>query len=412
MTLYAYQAVDPAGRSARGTVEAGNDAAARGMVRDLGLLPVQVTAQPRAGQKAGLSIGGVSLGGLTGRRVPAKSLAAATRQLSTMISSGIRIEEAVRVVGAEHAAQPIGPILMDVASAIVEGHSLAAALERHPRTFPEFYRASIAAGEQSGKLAEVLAHLTDFVAARERTARKIQLALLYPALLAVVSTLMITLLMIYVVPDIVKVFVSRGAALPFLTRALIVVSGGIQKFGVPFLIVAAIAGVVLNRWLAIPTVALRFARLRLTTPPLAGFVRQLNAGRFAGSLATLIRSDVPLVEALKASAAVTPNLYVRERALFVAQRVREGASLRRAMTEADVFPRLLLAVVASGEQSGRLGHGLERAAADLDQELEGLVAAIVALVEPAVLLVMGGMVLLMVLAILMPIVNLNNLAGL
>ena len=412
MTLYAYQAVDPAGRSARGTVEAGNDAAARGMVRDLGLLPVQVTAQPRAGQKAGLSIGGVSLGGLGGRRVPAQSLAAATRQLSTMISSGIRIEEAVRVVGAEHAAQPIGPILMDVASAIVEGHSLAAALERHPRTFPEFYRASIAAGEQSGKLAEVLAHLTDFVAARERTARKIQLALLYPALLAVVSTLMITLLMIYVVPDIVKVFVSRGAALPFLTRALIVVSGGIQTFGIPFLIGAAIAGVVLNRWLAVPSVALRFARMRLTTPPLAGFVRQLNAGRFAGSLATLIRSDVPLVEALKASAAVTPNLYVRERALFVAQRVREGASLRRAMTEADVFPRLLLAVVASGEQSGRLGHGLERAAADLDQELEGLVAAIVALVEPAVLLVMGGMVLLMVLAILMPIVNLNNLAGL
>ena len=412
MTLYAYQAVDPAGQSARGTVEAGNDAAARGMVRDLGLLPVQVTAQPRGGQKAGLSIGGMSLGTMTGRRVPAKSLAAATRQLSTMISSGIRIEEAVRVVGAEHAAQPIGPILLDVASAIVEGHSLAAALERHPRTFPEFYRASIAAGEQSGKLAEVLAHLTDFVARREQTARKIQLALLYPALLAVVSTLMITLLMIYVVPDIVKVFVSRGAALPFLTRALIVLSGGIQKFGVPFLIVAAIAGVVLNRWLAIPNVALRFARLRLTTPPLAGFVQQLNAGRFAGSLATLVRSDVPLVEALKASAAVTPNLYVRQRALFVAQRVREGSSLRRAMTEAGVFPRLLLAVVASGEQSGRLGHGLERAAADLDQELEGLVAAIVALVEPAVLLVMGGMVLLMVLAILMPIVNLNNLAGL
>ena len=141
-------------------------------------------------------------------------------------------------------------------------------------------------------------------------------------------------------------------------------------------------------------------------------MRQLNAGRFAGSLATLVRSDVPLVEALKASAAVTPNLYVRERALHVAQRVREGASLRRAMTEADVFPRLLLAVVASGEQSGRLGPGLERAAADLEQELEGLVAAIVALVEPMVLLVMGGLVLLMVLAILLPIVNLNNLAGL
>lgn len=408
MALYAYQAVDASGRAMSGTVEAGSDVAARGMVRDLGLLPTRVTAQARAGGKGGAR---PSMG-LFRRRVSAKSLAAATRQLSTMISSDIRIEEAIRVVGQEHATQAIGPVLMDVAAAIVEGHSLTAALERHPRTFPEFYRASVAAGEQSGRLAEVLAHLTEFVANREKTARKIQLALLYPALLAVVSGLMITLLMIYVVPDIVKVFVNRGAELPLLTRGLIAVSSGLQRFGLPLLIVLGVGGLVLNRWLAVPHVALRFARMRLTTPPLAGFVRQLNAGRFAGSLATLVRSDVPLVEALRASAAVTPNLYVRERALHVAQRVREGASLRRAMTEADVFPRLLLAVVASGEQSGRLGPGLERAAADLEQELEGLVAAIVALVEPMVLLVMGGLVLLMVLAILLPIVNLNNLAGL
>lgn len=408
MPRYAYQAVDGDGRPRKGVVEAGNDAMARGLVRDLGLLPTRITAD-RVATRGRAS--GLTLTPWRGR-VSAKSLAAATRQMSTMISSGIRIEEALRIVGHEHEAQPIGAVLLDVASAVVEGSSLAGALERHPRVFPEFYRASIAAGEQSGRLAEVLAHLTDFVARRETTTRKIQLALLYPALLAVVSSLMITLLMIYVVPDIVKVFVSRGAELPLLTRALIAISGGLQRFGLPFLVIAALAGFLLSRWLAQPAVARRFARARLTTPPLAGFVRQLNAGRFAGSLATLVRSDVPLVEALKASAAVTPNLYVRERALFVAQRVREGASLRRAMTEADVFPRLLLAVVASGEQSGRLGPGLERAAADLDQELEALVAAIVALVEPAVLLIMGGMVLLMVLAILLPIVNLNNLAGL
>lgn len=412
MARYAYQAVDDSGRARRGTVEAGSEASARGLVRDLGLLPVKVNPVGRAGGSRPGSLRRLTLAGLGIGSVSARSLAAATRQLSTMISSGIRIEEAVRLVGVEHATQPIGPILADVAASIVEGRSLAASLERHPVTFPEFYRASIAAGEQSGKLAEVLSHLTDFVAARERTARKLQLALLYPALLAVVSTLMITLLMIYVVPDIVKVFVSRGAALPFLTRALIAVSGGLQAFGLPGLAIVGLAGLGLSRWLTVPSVARRFAQLRLTTPPLGAFVRQLNAGRFAASLATLVRSDVPLVDALKAAAAVTPNLYVRERAMLVALRVREGASLRNAMTEADVFPRLLLAVVASGEQSGRLGHGLERAAADLDQETEALVAAIVALVEPAVLLVMGGLVLLMVLAILMPIVNLNSLAGL
>lgn len=407
MASWRYQAVDGAGRASAGVIEASNEVAARAMVRDLGLLPMTVRAQARPGTKAS----GLSLPGFA-PRVTARSLAAATRQLSTMIGSDIRIEEAVRIVGQEHENQPIGPVLMDVASAIVEGQSFANALERHPKVFPQFYRASIAAGEQSGKLSEVLAHLTDFVAAREKAGRKIQLALLYPALLAGVSMLMITLLLVYVVPDIVKVFVSRGAALPLLTRALIGLSGFVQSFGLPLVVVLAAAGLIWNRWLAVPANARKFARFRLITWPFAGFTRQLNAARFAGSLATLVRSDVPLVDALRAAAAVTPNAYVRERAEFATQRVREGASLRRALSEADVFPRMLLAVVASGEQSGRLGPGLERAARDLEQDLEQLVTALVALVEPLVLLVMGGVVLLMVLAILMPIVNLNNLAGL
>ncbi|WP_298127655.1 type II secretion system F family protein [Brevundimonas sp.] len=408
MATWRYQAVDATGRAVVGTVEASGDVAARAMVRDLGLLPTRVQETGGAGRAGGVS----RLGDLFARRVTSRSLAAATRQLSTMIGSDIRIEEAVRVVGQETAGQPIGPVLLDVAAAITEGRSFASALDRHPRVFPEFYRSSIAAGEQSGKLSEVLAHLTDFVASRERAERKVQLALLYPALLAAVSTLMIVLLLVYVVPDIVKVFVSRGASLPLLTRILIGLSEGAQRFGVPLLILLAVGALAWNRWLAVPANALKFAKFRLTTPPLAEVTRQLNAARFAGSLATLVRSDVPLVEAMRAAAAVTPNLYVRQRALAATQRVREGASLRHAMQEADVFPRLLLAVVASGEQSGRLGPGLARAAADLEQDLEQLVTALVALVEPAVLLIMGGVVLLMVLAILMPIVNLNNLAGL
>ncbi|WP_372707485.1 type II secretion system F family protein [Brevundimonas sp.] len=407
MTVYRYQAVDAAGRSLQGVVEAGNEAGARGLVRDLGLLPTSVRVQSGPGAApTGLRLTG------WGKSVTSRSLAAATRQLSTMIGSDIRIDEAVRIVGHEHESSPIGAVLKDVAASITEGRSFASALERHPRVFPEFYRASIAAGEQSGHLADVLAHLTEFVASKERASRKVQLALLYPALLAVVSAMMITLLLVYVVPDIVKVFVSRGAALPLLTRALIALSGGVQTFGLPLLILAGAAGIFFNRWLADPANALKFARFRLNTPPMRGFVRQLNAARFAGSLATLVRSDVPVVDAIRAAAAVTPNIYVRERAMVAAQRVREGTSLRRALSEAEVFPRMLLAVVASGEHSGRLATGLERAALDLEQDLEALVSAMVALVEPAVLLVMGGIVLLMVLAILMPIVNLNNLAGL
>ncbi len=407
MPVFAFQAVDAEGKPHKGVIEAASDVGARQLVRDRGLLP---TAVALAGErrKTGLSKGIV----IFQKGISSKTLSAVTRQLSTLIGSDIRIEEALRIAAQQTEGQPIGVVLTDVRSAILEGRSFAAALARHPKVFPEFYRASIAAGEQSGKLTTVLSHLTDFVGNQEKARRKVQLALLYPALLAGVSLLMITLMMIYVVPDIVKVFVSRGAELPFLTRALIALSAFVQTFGVYVLVAIVIAAVAWNRWLAVPANARRFAEFLLKTPPFAGFTTHLNAARFAGSLATLVRSDVPLVEALQASAAVTPNRFARERAFLVAARVREGSSLRRAMADADVFPPLLLAIVAAGEQSGKLGHGLERAAQDLEQELDSLVQALVSLVEPGVLLVMGGIVLLMVLAILMPIVNLNNLAGL
>jgi general secretion pathway protein F len=378
MPVFRYSAVDGDGRVHTGTIEAGGDVGARQMVRDRGLLPTKVALASER-PKTDLSKGIV----IFRRGVSSKTLSAVTRQLSTLIGSDIRIEEALRIVAAQMDGQPVGTVLIDVRSAILEGRSFAAALARHPRVFPEFYRASISAGEQSGKLSDVLAHLTEFVGNQEKARRKIQLALLYPALLAVVSLLMIALLMVYVVPDIVKVFVSRGAELPFLTRALIALSGFVQSFGVYVVIGAVLIGIGWNRWLAVPDNSRRFAKFLIETPPFKGFTRHLNAARFAG-----------------------------ERAMRVAARVREGASLRNAMAEADVFPPLLLAIVASGEQSGKLGQGLERAAIDLEQELESLVAALVALVEPGVLLVMGGVVLLMVLSILLPIVNLNNLAGL
>ena len=406
MPVYAWQAVDAEGKPHKGTIEAASDVGARQLVRDRGLLPTGVTL---AGDTARTKSAGITL---FKRGVSSKTLSAVTRQLSTLIGSDIRIEEALRIAAQQTEGQPVSVVLTDVRSSILEGRSFASALGRHPKVFPEFYRASIAAGEQSGKLSTVLAHLTEFVGTQEKARRKVQLALLYPALLAGVSLLMITLMMVYVVPDIVRVFVSRGAELPFLTRALIALSAFVQGFGLYVLIALAVAGIAWNRWLAVPANSRRFAEFLLKTPPFAGFVQHLNAARFAGSLATLVRSDVPLVEALQAAAAVTPNRYARERALVTAARVREGSSLRRAMAEADVFPPLLLAIVAAGEQSGKLGLGLERAAQDLEQELDSLVQALVSLVEPGVLLVMGGIVLLMVLAILMPIVNLNNLAGL
>jgi general secretion pathway protein F len=410
MPAFSYRAVDQTGKALRGVVEAPNVVGARKALRDRNLILTSVELATEAA--AGPGKRDIDLARLFRPRVGAKALAAITRQLSTMIGSGIRIEEALRILGDQNARRPEGSVLLNVRGAILEGRSFAVALGEHPRVFPDYYRASVAAGEQSGRLDDVLAHLTDFVERRERSRRKVQLALIYPALLAVVSMLIIGLMLVYVVPDITRVFVSRGAELPLLTRALIGLSDMVQKFGWIMMILLAAGILAMRQWLRNEANVLTVTRLIAQRQPTARFSIQMNAARFAGSLSTLVRSGVPLVDAVNAAAAVTPNAWVRTRAQLVAVRVREGASLQRAMTEADCFPAMLIAVVASGESSGRLGEALARAATDLESDTEALTATLVSLVEPTILLMMGGVVLLLVLAILMPIVNLNSLAGL
>jgi general secretion pathway protein F len=415
MAAFTFRAVDAAGNPQRGVIEATSEVAARGLLRDRKLLPLSVkpasSSQPSTPLLA--SVGReISLPRLFRPKMGARALATVTRQLSTLIGSDVRIEEALRLVAQQTAATPAGPLLLDVRSAILDGRSFASALAEHPAVFPEFYRASIAAGEHSGRLPQVLEHLADFVENRHRNQQKVQLALLYPALLAVVSGALMVLLLIYVVPNIARVFVSRGAELPFLTRGLIGLSSVIQNYGWFILALFALFAWLARRWLKVEENKLKLDHFFATRRPFSRFSRQINAARFAGSLATLVQSDVALVDALAAAAAVTPNRYIRKRALLVGARVREGASLNGAMAEADVFPPMLIAIVASGESSGRLGHSLRKAADDLDREVEALAATLVGMVEPAVLLLMGGVVLLMVLSILLPIMSLNSLARL
>lgn len=397
MTAFTYRAVDAAGRAQKGVVEAASAAGARRLLRERALLPVAVeasTATPRLPWR---------------RRVGQRTLATATRQLATLIGSDIRVEDALRLAADQAETTRMRSLLLDLRGAILDGRSFAGALATRADAFPEYYRASIAAGEQSGTLADVLAHLADFVETRSQAQNKAQLALLYPALLAVVSLGMVVMLMVYVVPSIVRVFQQHGADLPFLTRALIGLSGFVRSFGWAVVALLVLGGTAFRRWIAAPANRLAVDRILATRPPFARFSRQVSAARFAGTLAQLVQSAVPLVDALAAAAAVTPNRHIRARALIAAERVREGGSLHAAMTEAGVFPAMLLAIVASGESSGRLAPALARAATELERELDALVAVLVSLVEPAILLVMGGIVLLLVLAILLPIVNLNNL---
>lgn len=408
MPAYLYRAIDPGGTRTKGVIEASSEAAARAVLRERQLLPLAVETTRRKPDAGGsLLTRDISFGG---GKLSLKRLTLVTRQMATLIGAQVRIEEALKIV-AQQTPSGDASVLLNLRSAVLDGRSLGAALDDYPGTFGEYYRASVRAGESSGKLPEVMDHLAVHIEDQQRNRQTLQLALIYPALLALVSLSVIVALLTFVVPDIVRVFTSRGADLPFLTRSLIALSDGVGRYGLPVavLIVAGIGGLILA--IRRPELKLRWHRFLARGRLTRGFVLKLSSARFTGTLATLVQSGVPLADALRAAADTVPNLYLRDKVRTVTRRVTEGAALSRAAEEADIFPPMLIAMMVSGEAGGNLGASLERSAAEQSADLKAKISAVVALVEPGVLLLMGGIVMLLVLAILMPIVSLNNLAG-
>ena len=396
MPGFRYQATDLRGKLQGGVLQAATPAAARAAMRDRGLTLVTLTADAARTPQGG--------------KMSLRSLTLVTRQLSTLTGSGLRIEEALQTIAG---GQPpkVAALILTIRTALTEGRTLADALSDHPASFSEYYIASVKAGEQAGRLDKVLGHLADFVEHRARNRQTVLLALLYPMLLGVVSLGIVTMLMVFVVPDIVKVFTSRGAALPFLTRVLIGVSAWVRNSGPAAAVLVAISAMALLYWLRKVQNRQRLHRVLATSWLTRRLVQRMNAAQFAGTLATLVQSGVPLVAALDAAGDATPNLHIRALIRDLTQRVRQGSALRPAMEAAGVFPAMLVAMVASGEANGRLGQALDHAASDQQRDLDAWVRAVVALVEPGILLVMGGLVLTIVLAILLPIVSMNSLVG-
>jgi general secretion pathway protein F len=413
MPAFRFKAIDAAGRPQSGMFEAATAAAARAGLRGRGLLPLEVEGvapgKIQSGKAARFDTASAPRRS-KGARISLSALTLVTRQMSTLLGAGLRVEDALSAIAVGQPPKVAG-ILLTVRGAVLEGRSFGEALAGYPQVFSDFYRASVRAGEQSGRLDQVMAHLANFVENRARNRQTVQLALLYPALLALVSLAIITMLMAFVIPDIMRVFSARGADLPFLTRALIAVSDLVRGYGLIALVMVVAAAFGFQRWLGTGQNRLRWHQLLATRRPTARVVQRMNASQFAGTLATLVQSRVPLIEALAAASDVTPNLFVRARVVDATDKVRQGTSLKRAMEEAGIFPAMLIAMVASGEAGGHLGDALDRAATDQQRDLDAWVRALVALVEPAILLIMGGFVMIMVLAILLPIVSMNSLAG-
>ena len=408
MAAFAYTALDLQGRKRKGVIEADSPRVARQQLRDKALtaLSIDEAAPSRVPVNGNTR---PSVFAARGARVSLRDVSVLTQQLAAMVQAGLPVEQALQALSRENDKSAVKSVLAAVRAHIMEGHSFAQSLGLYPRIFSDLYRTSVRAGEQSGHLDKVLAHLADFTERSYAMRQKILLALLYPAILTGVSLLIIAFLVVFIVPDLVRVFADAGHALPLLTRLLIVFSHFVGHYGV-FAAVAVAGGIgyggkVLRR----PAMRLKLHTAMLGWPLLGPLVTQYSAARFAATLGMLQGSGVALIQALEIAGAVLANLHVRARVRETTVLVREGVSLSRAMERAGVFPPILTAMAASGEASGELGAMLTKAGSLIQRDVENRIAVLLGLFEPLVLLVMGGIVLLLVLAIILPTLSLNDL---
>ena len=404
MPDYRYVAIDPQGRERKGRLTAANDDAARA---DLMRRKFHIVVVEAAGAKPASR----SLLAFRRNKLSRKDLALFTRQLATLAEVA-PLEEALRTLTRQSEAESARAVIGDVHAGLLEGRRLADAMARQPASFPPLYRAMVAAGEMTGSLTTILARLADLLERQAEVRGKLIAALAYPIVLAIVAIGVVAALMIFVVPRVVEQFTDVGQQLPFLTRAVIAISSFAASWW--WLIALLIAGASFG-WVAAmrrPAFKARVDSRLLRLPLFGRLLRDLYAARFARTLSTMVSSRLPLVEGLKLTVPTIRNAALAGATANIVDQVRAGGSLSAALRDAGVFPPLLVYMTASGESAGRLEQMLERAADYLEREFDRFTAASMALLEPVIIVVMGSCVALIILAILLPILQLQNLAGL
>lgn len=399
MPAYAYQALDAAGKTRRGVMQGDTARSVRASLREEGLNPLEV-----APVAAGREQHSLFRRGLSGAQ-----LALLTRQLATLLKAGLPVDEALAALAEQNDDERTRTLAVSLRAKVMEGSSLAAGLAESPESFPEIYRASIAAGEQSGKLDQVLARLADYSEARDALNQKVWAALAYPLLLTVVAIAVVTGLLAYVVPQIVGVFTQMHQTLPLPTRALLALSAFVRAWGWLLLIVIAIAAIGGRFALRMQQARYRWHEFLLRIPFAGGLIRAANTARCTRTLALLTASAVPLLDSLQIGAQVMPNLPMRAAVKRAALKVREGGSFSRALGESGYFPPVALRLIASGERAGELERMLDEAANQQQRELDRWMTTLTSVLGPLVILLVGAMVLFIVLAILLPIFDMNQM---
>ena len=402
MAAFRFEALRGDGKRESGYLDAESMRHARSILRERGLLCLQLD---RSEQQKAQSRDIVWLSG----KVKASSLANATRQLASLVAARLPLERALLAVVEQAEEKRLRDLISAVRSEVVAGQSLAQALAAYPRDFPETYRAVIAAGEQSGDLAPVLLRLASDLERAGQLSQKIGLAMVYPAIVSLVAMAVVIALMSTVVPQVVQVFASTRQTLPWLTQALITVSDAILAYGLYAAAAGLVAGLLFYRAMQGKGFRRLVHRHLISMPVLGRLIVDWNTARFASTLAMLVASGVPLMQALVAAASTVGNLVMREAVMLALERVREGMSLSKALADAPGFPPLLKHLIASGEATGDLDKMLDQAAVVATAQAERRALLTTSILEPFMILVMGAIVLTIVLAVMMPILDMNAL---
>jgi len=405
MSEFDYLALDTAGRERRGSVRAASADDARAVLGARRLYVVRME-QGSAGANPAL----LSRRTFFRKKLSGKQLTLFTRQLSTLIQVS-PLEESLRTIGRQAEQEQVQRTLLSVHAGVLEGRRLSEAMNREAASFPPLYRAMVSAGESSGSLPEILERLADLLERQAQVRSKVMSALAYPIVLSFVAAFVVFALMIFVVPKVVEQFDDVGQQLPLLTRIVI----GLSNFLAAWwwaLLIGLVATVLLSaRALREETLRLRVDRRLLRVPLIGKLIRDLHAARLARTLSTMVASRLPLLEGLRLTTGTVHNRALRAASAEITESIRTGGSLSAALRRAAVFPPLLVYLAASGEASGRLDTMLERAAEYLEREFDSFTATALSLLEPAIIVIMGAIVALIVLSILLPILQLDTLAG-
>ncbi len=404
MPAFSYEAVDAAGASKKGIVNADSPRAARSDLRAQGLVPITVVTI-----EAQLDSAGKAKRSAFGDHLSTIELALFTRQLASLLEASLPLEQALSALLEQAERTYVRDLVASIRSEVMAGASLSDALARHPRDFADIYRALVASGEQIGQLAHVLTRLSDYIERRNALVQKVRLAFTYPAIVTVVAFLIVIFLLTYVVPQIVSVFANTKQKLPFLTTVMLGVSDFVRLYGWIVLLAVVALAFACHRALKNPEIKMRWHTWLLNAPLYGRFERSLNTSRFASTLAITTGSGVPILRALQTSRDTLTNVAMREQVEEATDSVREGVGLARALSAHKHFPALLIHMIRAGEVTGDLPAMLERAATAQEQDLERRAMTMASLLEPALILAMGVVVLLIVLAVLMPIIEINQL---